>query len=237
MQLRRRGGYCYPSIAALVADTSQNRKTVIANLQALVAADLIRDSGRRVGNTGQTIVYQIVGYIKSPENGTVTTVEQASTENGTSTKNGTVEESQKGDCSETVPKTGPVPKTDGKSPVFSTKESQKRYSDPSGTVREPSLDSRRAASGGSKTSGARDPAGEKAPPESTLDKALFAEARRIFGQSCGGQINTAIRVKKRPWVMDLLERCKSMDQEQARAYLAAALKSTKKPNGSGPVFP
>ena len=256
-------GYCYPSIAALVADTSQNRKTVMANLRALSESGLIQDSGRRVGSTGQTIVYQIVGYLRSTEKGPV---ETNSTENGTvnngdlrasgpevgtiaaenekknSTENGPIKESQKRDSLETVPKTVPVPKTAGKSPVFSTKESQKRYSEPSGTVREPSLDSRRAASGGSKTSSVRDPAGEKAPDESTLDAALYVEARKVFGRSIGGQINRAIRLKGdswRSWLTGLIETCRGKDPEGARAYFAAALKGAEPKNGAnhGHVFP
>jgi len=60
-------GYCYPSIAALAADTAQDRKTVIANLKSLSTAGVIRDTGKRVGATGQIIVYQI----NSAENGIV----------------------------------------------------------------------------------------------------------------------------------------------------------------------
>jgi hypothetical protein len=84
--------------------------------------------------------------------------------------------------------------------------------------------SRRAASGGLNTSSVRDPAGEEAPDESTLDKALFAEARKVFGKSIGGQINTAIREKGKPWVLGVIETCRTKDPEAARAYLAAALK-------------
>lgn len=95
------------------------------------------------------------------------------------------------------------------------------------TVNEPS---RRAASGGPKNSSARDPAGEKAPEETTLDKALFAEARKVFGQSIGGQINTAIRLKGKAWIVDVIEACRAKDQEAARAYLAAAMRGVSKPN-------
>lgn len=84
-------------------------------------------------------------------------------------------------------------------------------------------DSRRGASGASKTSSVRDPAGEEAPDESTLDKALFAEGRKVFGKSCGGLINRAIRDKGKPFVVELIERCKRMDPEQARAYLSGAI--------------
>lgn len=72
------------------------------------------------------------------------------------------------------------------------------------TTKEPS---RRAASG---------------EPDS-IDKALFVEARKVFGQSIGGKINQAIREKGKPWVLDMIEKCRNKDPEAARAYLAAAL--------------
>lgn len=72
------------------------------------------------------------------------------------------------------------------------------------TTKEPS---RRAASG---------------EPDS-IDKAIFAEARKVFGQSIGGQINRAIRAKGKPWVVEMIETCRGKDPEAARAYLAAAL--------------
>lgn len=103
-------GFCYPSITALAADTAQDRKTVIANLKSLSSAGVIRDTGKRVGATGQVIVYQI-----------------------NSTDIGTVEESQKRNGSEN----GTVPVFPSNSTVFPSKQSQKRYTDPSGTIKEP----------------------------------------------------------------------------------------------------
>jgi len=58
----------------------------------------------------------------------------------------------------------------------------------------------------------------------SLDAALFAEARKVFGASIGGQINRAIRRKGKSWVLGMIETCRSKDPEAARAYLAAALK-------------
>jgi len=58
----------------------------------------------------------------------------------------------------------------------------------------------------------------------SLDAVLFAEARKVFGTSIGGQINRAIKAKGKGWVMDMIETCRSKDPEAARAYLAAALK-------------
>jgi hypothetical protein len=54
-------GFAYPSMAQLAADTSQDRKTVLASVQRLVADNLLRDTGERVGSTRQIAVYQIIG--------------------------------------------------------------------------------------------------------------------------------------------------------------------------------
>jgi hypothetical protein len=54
-------GLCYPSITTLERDTSQNRKTIIANLKNLQAAGLLRDTAHRVGATRSVVVYQLVG--------------------------------------------------------------------------------------------------------------------------------------------------------------------------------
>jgi hypothetical protein len=60
------------------------------------------------------------------------------------------------------------------------------------------------------------------PP--TIDAALFAEARRVFGDSIGGTINKAIGARGKPWVLDMIEQCRGKDPEAARAYLHASLK-------------
>lgn len=78
-------------------------------------------------------------------------------------------------------------------------------------------DSRRAASG----------SGESPPDAPSIDQALFAEARAIFGPSIGGQINKAIRAKGKAFVVSVIEACRRKDPEAARAYFAAAL------NGQG----
>lgn len=54
-------GVCYPSIARLCRDTSQDRKTVINNLKSLCEGGLLRDTQRRVGPTAGVPVYQIIG--------------------------------------------------------------------------------------------------------------------------------------------------------------------------------
>lgn len=73
------------------------------------------------------------------------------------------------------------------------------------------------------------PVGADPPDPPSLDASLFAEARKIFGRSTGGMINQAIRDKGKPWLLGMLETCRSKDPEAARAYLAAALK----PKGRG----
>jgi hypothetical protein len=76
-------GVAWPSIKYLSDATMQNRKTIIANLQRLVAAGLIEDVGDRVGHTNQIVVYRLAlpaeitdAYppANRPKNGTVRTV-------------------------------------------------------------------------------------------------------------------------------------------------------------------
>jgi hypothetical protein len=54
-------GLCYPSITTLERDTSQDRKTIIANLKKLQIAGLLADTGHRVGSTKSVVVYRLVG--------------------------------------------------------------------------------------------------------------------------------------------------------------------------------
>jgi hypothetical protein len=92
----------YPSIKYLAEVTSQDRKTVITNIAKLREWGLIDDTGSRVGRTAQIPVYEL----KVP--GDLFT-----------------EQSQKRNSS----KNGTVPKTARKSPVFPSKQSQKRDTD------------------------------------------------------------------------------------------------------------
>jgi hypothetical protein len=50
-------GECWPSIAALCAKTSEDRKTVISGLDQLEQMGILRDSGKRTGRTKQVKVY------------------------------------------------------------------------------------------------------------------------------------------------------------------------------------
>lgn len=108
---------CWPSIGYLVEATCQDRKTVVENMRRLRDAGFIAPTNDHKGRTGQIAVY----LLKQPENGPV-------------------KETQK----RVDPKTEPVPKTDGKSPVFPVKEV--RFSAETGpktghgTVMEPSIE-------------------------------------------------------------------------------------------------
>jgi uncharacterized protein YdaU (DUF1376 family) len=64
----------------------------------------------------------------------------------------------------------------------------------------------------------------------SVDKALYADARKIFGQSIGGQVSKAIKAHGKPWLLGVIEACRTKDSEQARAYFAAAMNGTHKPD-------
>lgn len=82
----------YPSIAYLAEATGQDRKTVVANLARLLEWGLIEDTGERRGTTRQIIVYRV---LSGPDLFATGAEKRNRSENGT------------------------VPKTAGKSPVFS----------------------------------------------------------------------------------------------------------------------
>ena len=60
-------GVCWPSIQSIADSTSQDRKTVIANIKRLLEMGWIQDTGIRKGGTGQVPVYRL----NSAKNGTV----------------------------------------------------------------------------------------------------------------------------------------------------------------------
>ena len=66
----------------------------------------------------------------------------------------------------------------------------------------------------------------------SIDRALFADARKVFGSSIGGQVNKAIKSHGKPWLVGVIESCKGKDPEAARAYFSAALKSNGSPNAA-----
>ena len=71
---------CYPSIMRMVKDTKMNRKTIIKVLDDLEKKDLIKYTGKIVGNGVK--VYQLLGVVGREDHPT-------STKKGTSGKNGT----------------------------------------------------------------------------------------------------------------------------------------------------
>lgn len=73
----------WPSVAYMTKATSQNRKTIIANLARLIEMGFIEDTGKRAGGTKSIPVYSIL----------------CNTENGTSTENGTAKAVPKTDGS------------------------------------------------------------------------------------------------------------------------------------------
>lgn len=107
----------FPSVGYLAEATGQDRKTVVTNLARLREWGLIEDSGRRMGDTKQVIVYRLRGpdMIEiDPKTG------QFQKRNGS--ENGTVPKSQANS-----------PVFPGKQSRFSGKEYRKRDTEPSDT--------------------------------------------------------------------------------------------------------
>lgn len=86
---------CWPSSAHLCAQTSQDRKTVQANLQRLREWGYIVDTGERRGVTKQVPVYQL----KQPENGPVKAPSKVPEFDEKTPEIGGVEQAQKRDSS------------------------------------------------------------------------------------------------------------------------------------------
>lgn len=77
-----------------------------------------------------------------------------------------------------------------------------------------------------------DPDSRRGEDATSVDKALYADARKIFGQSIGGQVSKAIKVHGKPWLLGIIEACRTKDSEGARAYFAAAMNGAHKPDES-----
>ena len=99
----RTHGLAFPSIAALAEFSCLDRKSIISNIDKLEAAGFIKDTGRKVGTTGQIKVYQLnivtvpktepsqkrnssVIPANSPKNGTRNKSEPVSVSNDTGLK-------------------------------------------------------------------------------------------------------------------------------------------------------
>jgi len=102
-------GIAYPSAAYIAEATSQDRKTVLANLARLIDWGLIEDTGKRAGATKQIVVYRVKC---EPD----LLAEQSQKRNGSETG--------------TVPKKEQFQKPPKES-RFSAKQSQKRDTEPS----------------------------------------------------------------------------------------------------------
>lgn len=101
-------GVAFPSVAYLASATSQDRKTVLVNLQRLIEWELIEDTGKRTGATKQIVIYRV---LCAPDLFSEESQKRNSTENGT------------------------VPKTAGNSTVFprnSPKNGTRNRQEPSG---------------------------------------------------------------------------------------------------------
>lgn len=127
---------CWPSMADVCKQTSQDRKTVQENIRRLREAGFIEDTGTRKGSTKQVIVYRL----KTPKNGPVEGALDASNDEDNDTENGSVKEAQKRNTSEN----GTGPNFPHKRPEIPGKEAQiSRETGPKtghGTIKEPSME-------------------------------------------------------------------------------------------------
>ncbi|QPK62869.1 hypothetical protein IVG45_18895 [Methylomonas sp. LL1] len=98
----------YQSIASLSEETALNRKTAIKSLKALSESGFISDTGKRVGDTKQVVVYQINGIFEM--------IKKSKSDDLSSTKNGTIPKSEQ---FQLPPET--VPNLRGNSPKFGTR--------------------------------------------------------------------------------------------------------------------
>lgn len=116
-------GLAWPSVAYLSSATGQDRKTVVMNLQRLQEWGLIEDTGKRAGTTKQIVMYRLIC--------------------GPDLFVG--EEKRNGSENGTVPKTEQSRKV-GEQSRFSPKESQKRDTEPSLTIKNRHSSAQRSAS-------------------------------------------------------------------------------------------
>ena len=78
--------HAYPSLERLEFDTELNRKTIIKALDRLEADGFIRDTGKRIGRTGNVKVYKLLGVVGRDEE----VLKESQNRNGS--KSGTVPE-------------------------------------------------------------------------------------------------------------------------------------------------
>lgn len=112
-------GFAWPSISHISETTEQDRKTVVAALATLRESGFLIDTGDKKGSTKQVTVYQLM----------------VGNDIVNSAENGIVKDAQKRDSSES----GTVPEKTVNSTVSPHKQSQKRDTEPSITIKEPSF--------------------------------------------------------------------------------------------------
>jgi biotin operon repressor len=117
----------FPSVNYLADVTAQDRKTVLKAIHWLRDNGWLVDTGRRAGDTGRVPVYRLCFDVTIGKNA----AEDVGEEAGNGAENGTAEQSQKRDC----PNGETVPIFPRNGTNFPSKQSQKRDSEPSGTVR------------------------------------------------------------------------------------------------------
>jgi hypothetical protein len=145
----------WPSIAALVQKTAQDRKTVMAALDKLEAAGYLTDTKKRTGSTGQIKVYKFNfahanstanGIVNVKASGTVPDFPIKNTENGTVNEVDEEVDKEVDKAVETVPLfPETVPDFPGNGTVFppkSTENGTRNRKEPTGTVKEPKKNKR-----------------------------------------------------------------------------------------------
>lgn len=120
--------HAWPSVAYLSSATGQDRKTVLHNLQRLQQWGLIEDTGKRVGDTKQIVVYKLIcGPDLFAEQETVP--KRGQSQKRDTSKNGTVPNSP--DNSPVFPAKSPENGTRNRQEPKGTKEGEQRA--PNGT--------------------------------------------------------------------------------------------------------
>lgn len=92
---------CWPSTAHLASQTSQDRKTVIANIARLRELGYLEDTGERRGHTKSVVVFRLC----TPKNGTASERQNNAESAASDTENGTAKHDQNRDslAGEAVP--------------------------------------------------------------------------------------------------------------------------------------
>jgi pyocin large subunit-like protein len=112
----------YPSVAYLVNATSQNRKTVLANLERLCEWKLIERTDERIGDTGRIVVYRLLASARLFELEIVPKTE--SSQKRDHSKNGTI-----GACAQLAKSCGKAVASAGNGPKNGTLNKERAFKD------------------------------------------------------------------------------------------------------------